>query len=121
MRRKRRAILPLCLLAASCSSAPAPGPDPLVGSWEGAGRIIVTWCDQEQLPIALAYIVANLLLGFHLSHGIASLFQTLGFNDPKWEPHLKGFARGAAFVIAAGNISMPLAVLTGLVGLPGGS
>ena len=72
-------------------------------------------------PIALTYIVANLLLGFHLSHGIASLFQTLGFNDPKWEPNLRNLARVAATVIAAGNISMPLAVLTGLIGLPGGS
>jgi succinate dehydrogenase / fumarate reductase cytochrome b subunit len=74
----------------------------------------------QQWPIALAYVVANLLLGFHLSHGIPSLFQTLGLNDPKWEPGFRRFGRTAATVIAAGNISIPLAVLFGLIGSSGG-
>jgi len=30
------------------------------------------------------YIVANLLLAFHLYHGVWSLFQTLGWDHPRW-------------------------------------
>ena len=32
--------------------------------------------------IALVYIVANLLLAFHLYHGLWSLFQTFGWDHP---------------------------------------
>jgi len=71
-------------------------------------------------PVVLAYVVANLLLGFHLFHAVPSLFQTVGLNDPRWEPGLKRVGRTIAVVVAAGNISMPLAVLVGIVGSGGG-
>jgi succinate dehydrogenase / fumarate reductase cytochrome b subunit len=65
--------------------------------------------------IALVYIVANLLLAFHLYHGLWSLFQTFG-----WDHHRYGWIRRVPAVlfsvlIGAGNISIPLAVLTGVV------
>jgi succinate dehydrogenase / fumarate reductase cytochrome b subunit len=65
--------------------------------------------------IALFYVVANLLLAFHLYHGLWSLFQTFG-----WDHHTYGALRRYAAVffavlIGAGNISIPLAVLTGIV------
>ena len=65
--------------------------------------------------IALVYIAANLLLAFHLYHGLWSLFQTFG-----WDHHRYGWIRRVPAVlfsvlIGAGNISIPLAVLTGVV------
>ena len=32
-------------------------------------------------PIATLYIVSNVFLGFHLYHGLWSMFQSLGWND----------------------------------------
>lgn len=62
------------------------------------------------------YIVANILLAIHLYHGVWSMFQSLGFNHPKWTPKLKLVAKAYGWVIGIGNVSMPLAVLTGIVG-----
>jgi succinate dehydrogenase / fumarate reductase cytochrome b subunit len=56
-----------------------------------------------------------LLLGLHLYHGLWSMFQSLGFYHPRYTPLLKRAAAVAAILIAAGNISIPVSVLAGLV------
>lgn len=66
-------------------------------------------------PAAIAYIIAMVALGFHLWHGVYSMFGSLGFSHPRYTPALKGFAAVAATLIALANISIPVAVLTGLV------
>jgi succinate dehydrogenase cytochrome b subunit len=66
--------------------------------------------------ISLLYIVSMALLAFHLSHGVQSLFQSLGLNHPRWSPLLKGASLVVAVVIFVGNSSMPLAVLLRLIG-----
>lgn len=69
-----------------------------------------------QNPISSAiYIVANLALGFHLFHGLWSMFQTLGWNGPRFNPLRKIFAIAFAVMISAANISFPLAVLSGAI------
>lgn len=70
----------------------------------------------QRVPITALYIVANLALGFHLSHGAWSLFQSLGINNPKYNSARRWFARGFATVIVLGNISFPVAVQLGIVG-----
>jgi succinate dehydrogenase / fumarate reductase cytochrome b subunit len=65
--------------------------------------------------VALFYIVANLALGLHLYHGVWSLFQSLGWNHPRFNAWRSWFAHGFAWIITLGNISFPLAVLTGLI------
>jgi succinate dehydrogenase / fumarate reductase, cytochrome b subunit len=67
------------------------------------------------IPFAVAYVVVMVLIGFHLSHGIWSLFQSLGFSHPRYTPLIKKFAAIFSWVLVAGFISVPLAVLTGLV------
>ena len=69
----------------------------------------------QQIPASLFYILAMTLLGFHLNHGLWSLFQSLGVSHPRYTPYLKGFAKVFSFLIVAGNISMPLSILLGLV------
>ena len=54
------------------------------------------------------YIVGTLVLGFHLSHGFWSAFQSLGLNHPKYTPLIKKLAILFAIVIAAGFVSLPL-------------
>jgi succinate dehydrogenase / fumarate reductase cytochrome b subunit len=65
--------------------------------------------------ISAFYILAMALLCLHLYHGIWSLFQSLGVSHPRYTPGLKKFAAIAAILIAAGNISIPIAVMTGLL------
>lgn len=70
----------------------------------------------RRIPVATAYIVAMLLLGMHLYHGLFSMFQSIGVNHPRYTPWFKRFAAAATVFIVIGNISIPIAVLTGIVG-----
>jgi succinate dehydrogenase / fumarate reductase cytochrome b subunit len=52
----------------------------------------------------LGYVAALLLLFSHLSHGIQSSFQSLGFNHPKWSPILAWGGKAYAVLISGGFI-----------------
>lgn len=69
----------------------------------------------QQTPVSIAYIVAMLLLGLHLHHGVWSMFQSAGIAHPRYTPLLKRFALLSTLAIVAGNISIPVSVLLGLV------
>jgi succinate dehydrogenase / fumarate reductase cytochrome b subunit len=67
-------------------------------------------------PIASGlYIIAMILVGFHLSHGIWSMFQSVGFSHPRYTPLIKKFSGVFAWVLIAGFIAVPISVLAGLV------
>ena len=66
-------------------------------------------------PVSAFYIVAMIMLCYHLYHGLWSMFQSLGFSHPIYTPLLKLAARAIAILIAIGNISIPIAVLAGFV------
>jgi len=66
-------------------------------------------------PVALIYIVGNLALGVHLFHGTWSLFQSMGWNNPRFNQWRKGLAAGVATIIVIGNVSFPIAVLAGVI------
>ncbi|MEN9595538.1 MAG: hypothetical protein RLY23_2021, partial [Actinomycetota bacterium] len=68
-----------------------------------------------RVPVAIAYIIANIAIAFHLYHGAWSMFQSLGINSPRFNPWRRGFSIGVASIIAIGNISIPLLVVTGVV------
>jgi succinate dehydrogenase / fumarate reductase, cytochrome b subunit len=61
------------------------------------------------------YILAMILLCMHLYHGLWSMFQSLGFYHPRHTEKLKTGAKIFAILIAIGNISIPLAVMAGLL------
>lgn len=65
--------------------------------------------------IAGFYILAMLLLCLHLYHGVWSMFQSVGVSHPRYTPVLKRFAAVCAILIAIGNISIPVAVMAGLL------
>jgi succinate dehydrogenase / fumarate reductase cytochrome b subunit len=65
--------------------------------------------------VSLFYIVSMILLCLHLYHGVWSMFQSLGIAHPSYTPKLQLGAKAFAILIAAGNISIPIAVLAGLV------
>ncbi len=66
-------------------------------------------------PVSAFYIVAMLALGLHLRHGVWSMLQTLGLSHPRWNGLRGALASLFALVVVVGNISMPVAVLAGLV------
>lgn len=63
--------------------------------------------------VAAAYIIAMLLLCLHLFHGVWSMFQSVGVSHPRYTVWLKRLAAVSALLIAIGNISIPVAALTG--------
>ena len=66
-------------------------------------------------PVALFYIIAMVALAFHLWHGVWSMFQTLGLINPKSDRIIRRLAALASLAIAVGFISIPMAVLAGLI------
>lgn len=62
------------------------------------------------------YIAAQMVLGMHLSHGVSSMLQTLGLNCPRCANAIEKVGPISAAIIVAGNVAIPLAVLTGVVG-----
>ncbi len=84
-------------------------------SWE-RGSVYANIDNSLSRPIvALIYIVANLALGTHLFHGAWSFFQSLGWNNPRFNKLKRAFSMGLAGLIVAGNVSFPIAVLAGVV------
>lgn len=71
---------------------------------------------QNPLVVGL-YVVAQVLLAMHLYHGVSSMLQTLGLNNGKNKRLLRLIGPVVAVVVMLGYISIPVAVLTGLVGL----
>lgn len=69
----------------------------------------------QRVPVAAFYIAANVALGFHLYHGLWSLFQSLGWNNPTFNHWRRTFATAFACIVAAGNVSFPVSVLMGWV------
>jgi succinate dehydrogenase / fumarate reductase cytochrome b subunit len=61
------------------------------------------------------YILGLFLLALHLSHGSSSFFQSLGLNDKKLTPRLAIGGRVFAWLLFVGYISIPIAILLGLV------
>jgi succinate dehydrogenase / fumarate reductase cytochrome b subunit len=65
--------------------------------------------------ISLFYIAAMVALALHLYHGTWSMFQTLGLNSGAYNSLWRGLAVAIAAVVFIGNVSFPIAVLSGLV------
>jgi len=68
-------------------------------------------------PLAtLFYVIAITALCSHLSHGVASIFQTLGLRTRKNAKLIDTGAKLYTLVIWVGFVSIPVAIFAGLVG-----
>lgn len=65
--------------------------------------------------VSIWYIFSMILLGFHLRHGLWSMFQSVGLNHPRHTPVLQRTAFWIALLITLGYISIPVSVLAGWV------
>jgi len=70
----------------------------------------------QRVPVAILYVIANIALGIHLFHGSWSLFQSLGWSNPRFNRARRLFATAFAVLIAGINISFPIMIQFGVVG-----
>ena len=66
-------------------------------------------------PVVAAYVVATAALMFHLYHGIWSATQTLGAAHPHYDRFRRALSASVAVLLFAGFVSVPAAVLLGVV------
>lgn len=69
--------------------------------------LIVSEAFKQEWLVAL-YVVAMIFLGFHLSHGFSSAFQTLGLSHKKYSPAIEWIGRIYCVIVPATFASMPL-------------
>lgn len=62
---------------------------------------------QEPMYV-VGYLVCLIMLGFHLSHGVGSTFQSLGLMEGTYRNLWRKLSLGYAFIVALGFISQPL-------------
>ncbi|HOW65304.1 MAG TPA: succinate dehydrogenase cytochrome b subunit [Candidatus Paceibacterota bacterium] len=65
--------------------------------------------------ISCFYILGTSLLSFHLSHGISSMFQSFGLRNQMFRWFLDRLAIVVAVFYGLGSLSIPVAVLSGLI------
>ncbi len=65
--------------------------------------------------VSVFYIISMGLLSLHLSHGVSSLFQSLGIRRKAAVAAFHRFAQVSAIVIFLGNCSIPISILAGIV------
>lgn len=68
---------------------------------------VVSAAFAQPLYVAL-YVLSMVGLGYHLSHGFASGFQTLGLNHPKYTPFIKKLGNLIAILIPLGFAIIPI-------------
>lgn len=66
-------------------------------------------------PVALVYMLTMLPLGAHLYHGLWSATQTLAVRSPHVERFRRPVAAAIAIAVVLGNLSIPIAVLAGVI------
>jgi succinate dehydrogenase / fumarate reductase cytochrome b subunit len=67
--------------------------------------------------VAGVYVVAQLFLAAHLSHGVSSVFKTLGLVDRRNKILIGWIGPAFGMLVAAGNIAIVVACLTGAIPL----
>ncbi len=66
--------------------------------------------------VSALYLAAMGLLALHVYHGAWSMFQSLGFDHPKYAVWVRPTATTITLLVALGFISIPLGVLLGAIG-----
>jgi succinate dehydrogenase / fumarate reductase, cytochrome b subunit len=74
----------------------------LLGSFRNWGKVIF-------------YGASLVGLGLHLSHGLYSMFQSMGFRQPLWTPGIQRAVVVVAVILAAAYIAIPTGVVVGLI------
>ncbi len=65
----------------------------------------------SNVGISIFYLVAMALLCMHLTHGVASMFQSIGFRNEMWRKRLHTLAVAYGWFIFIGFASIPVSVI----------
>jgi len=65
-------------------------------------------------PISLVYVAAMVALFLHLSHGIQSIFQTVGLSNDKTMPQFTACGKLVSTLLLLGFCSIPVLILAGI-------
>jgi len=65
------------------------------------------------IEYVIGYIIAFIILGFHLHHGFQSAFQSLGLNHFKYTPIISKVSTLISIILPLGFIIIPLAIYFG--------
>ena len=65
--------------------------------------------------VAVGYVLVMIVLGFHLNHGVWSLFQTLGLDNPDRNKFLRMASTGLTIAIVIGFIAVPISFMSGMM------
>lgn len=66
--------------------------------------------NEYALIAVIAYVLSMLVLGFHLFHGFASAFQSLGINHKKYNPIIKGVGMAFSILVPIGFAIIPVLI-----------
>jgi succinate dehydrogenase / fumarate reductase cytochrome b subunit len=69
----------------------------------------------QQPLVSVFYVISMAVLSLHLSHGVASMFQSLGWKNRLYGKFIDRFALFSAGALIVGYSAIPLAVLGGLI------
>jgi len=69
----------------------------------------------QNVWIVVLYVLAMASLLYHLLHGFASAFQTLGWNHRKYSPLIKSVGVWYSIILSVLFAAMPVAIYTGLI------
>ncbi|WP_307799331.1 succinate dehydrogenase cytochrome b subunit [Actinomadura nitritigenes] len=97
-------LLDLTFFAVNPLGSDATPYDRVIADFDGSRWYITIW-----------YVLAVLLVGLHLNHGIWSAFQTLGLRSPRSNGTLRLLAGGVAGLVTLGFIAVPISVTFGWV------
>ena len=68
----------------------------------------------KDLYMVILYVLAMVSLAYHLLHGFASAFQTMGWNHKKYTPIIKAIGVGFSIIIPLLFAAMPVWIYLGL-------
>jgi succinate dehydrogenase / fumarate reductase cytochrome b subunit len=83
--------------------------------WDDAYHNLVTGFQSYFYIPSIIYILAVIVLGFHLYHGTWSMFQTLGLNNKAYTKFIRMVAWVLAIVVPVGFAIVPLSVMAGII------
>jgi succinate dehydrogenase / fumarate reductase cytochrome b subunit len=66
--------------------------------------------------VVIAYLIGQLVLFLHLSHGVQSFAQTLGLSHPRYRRRVRATSFWIALLVAGGNSLLVLSVMLGIAG-----
>ncbi|MEM8867110.1 MAG: hypothetical protein AAGC73_02475, partial [Verrucomicrobiota bacterium] len=86
------------------------------------GKVVMTFNVNDMMVagfsvwwVSLFYIIAVALLCLHLTHGVSSMFQSVGLRNKDWRIRLDRLALIYGWVVFLGFAAIPAATMAGLL------